>query len=66
MILLGGQQFTCGLDDVPEQLQLEDEIDEKIYNVIPDAMRWSFGGFSVLVSSVFMMAIGVLVLWLVI
>ena len=54
MILLGGQQFTYGLDSaIPGTTDAEDEIDEKIYNVIPDALRWSFGGFSVLDSSVY-------------
>ena len=38
---------------IPGTTDAEDEIDEKIYNVIPDALRWSFGGFSVLDSSVY-------------
>ena len=49
MIMLLGQQFTYGLDAaIPGSNNAEDEIDEVIYNIIPDAFRWEIGGFSLL------------------
>ena len=54
MVLLGGQQFTYGLDAaIPSSVEAEDEIDESIYNIIPDALRWELAGFSVLDSSTY-------------
>ena len=52
MVLLGGQQFTYGLDAaIPSSVEAEDELDETIFNMIPDALRWELAGFSVLDSS---------------
>ena len=49
MIMLFGQQFTYGLDAaIPGSNNAEDDIDETIYNIIPDAFRWEIGGFSLL------------------
>ena len=49
MIMLFGQQFTYGLDAaIPGSNNAEDDIDETIYNIIPDAFRWEVGGFSLL------------------
>ena len=49
MIMLLGQQFTYGLDAaIPGSNNAEDDIDEVIYNLIPDAFRWEIGGFSLL------------------
>ena len=49
MIMLIGQQFTYGLDAaIPGSNDAEDEIDEVLYNLIPDAFRWEVGGFSLL------------------
>ena len=54
MILVGGQQFTYGLDAaIPGSDDGEDDIDENIYNLIPDALRWELAGFSVLDSSAY-------------
>ena len=54
MILVGGQQFTYGLDAaIPGSDEGEDDIDENIYNLIPDALRWELAGFSVLDSSAY-------------
>ena len=54
MILIGGQQFTYGLDAaIPGSDEGEDDIDENIYNLIPDALRWELAGFSVLDSSAY-------------
>ncbi|MAX46508.1 MAG: hypothetical protein CMB24_06950 [Euryarchaeota archaeon] len=51
-VLLGGQQFTYGLDAaIPSSVEAEDELDETIFNIIPDALRWELAGFSVLDSS---------------
>ena len=49
MIMLFGQQFTYGLDAViPSSNNAEDDLDETIYNIIPDVLRWEIGGFSLL------------------
>ena len=54
LVLLGGQQFTYGLDAaIPSSNEAEDELDETIYNIIPDALRWELAGFSVLDSSAY-------------
>ena len=52
IVLLGGQQFTYGLDAaIPSSVESEDELDESIFNMIPDAFRWELAGFSILDSS---------------
>ena len=49
MIMLFGQQFTYGLDAaIPSSNNAEDDLDETIYNLIPDVFRWEIGGFSLL------------------
>jgi len=49
MIMLIGQQATYGLDAaIPGSNNAEDDLDEVIYNIIPDAFRWEIGGFSLL------------------
>ncbi len=54
ILLLGGQQFTYGLDSaIPGTDQSEDGLDEDIYNLIPDALRWELAGFSILDSSAY-------------
>ncbi|MBT7638514.1 MAG: hypothetical protein HN554_06410 [Euryarchaeota archaeon] len=54
MIMLFGQQFTYGLDAaIPGSNNAEDDIDEVIYNIIPDALRWEIGGFSLLDDSTY-------------
>ena len=54
ILLVGGQQFTYGLDSaIPGTDDGEDDIDETIYNLIPDALRWELAGFSVLDSSAY-------------
>ena len=58
MVLLGGQQFTYGLDSAmpgasPQNHYSEADVDEKIFNIIPDALRWELAGFSVLDSSAY-------------
>ena len=54
ILLVGGQQFTYGLDAaIPGTDDGEDDIDETIYNLIPDALRWELAGFSVLDSSAY-------------
>jgi uncharacterized repeat protein (TIGR01451 family) len=54
VVLLGGQQFTYGLDSaIPGSDPSEDDIDENIYNIIPDALRWELAGFSILDSSAY-------------
>ena len=54
MLLLGGQQFTYGLDSaIPGTDRSENELDEDIYNLIPDALRWELAGFSILDSSAY-------------
>ena len=54
VVLLGGQQFTYGLDSaIPGSDPAEDDLDENIYNIIPDALRWELAGFSILDSSAY-------------
>ena len=54
IVLLGGQQFTYGLDSaIPGSDPSEDDLDENIYNIIPDALRWELAGFSILDSSAY-------------
>ena len=54
LVLLGGQQFTYGLDSaIPGSDPSEDDLDENIYNIIPDALRWELAGFSILDSSAY-------------
>ncbi len=54
VVLLGGQQFTYGLDSaIPGSDPSEDDLDENIYNIIPDALRWELAGFSILDSSAY-------------
>ena len=55
IVLLGGQQFTYGLDSaIPgSEREAESQLDEDIYNLIPDALRWELAGFSVLDSSAY-------------
>ncbi len=54
ILLLGGQQFTYGLDSaIPGSDPSENDLDEDIYNLIPDALRWELAGFSVLDSSAY-------------
>ena len=54
ILLVGGQQFTYGLDSaIPGTDDSEDDLDETIYNLIPDALRWELAGFSVLDSSAY-------------
>tara|TARA_Y100000766_G_scaffold2099_1_gene1679 strand:+ start:7769 stop:17344 length:9576 start_codon:yes stop_codon:yes gene_type:complete len=54
MIMLFGQQFTYGLDAaIPGSNNAEDDLDETIYNIIPDAFRWEVGGFSLLDDSTY-------------
>ena len=54
ILLVGGQQFTYGLDSaIPGSDASEDDLDEAIYNIIPDALRWELAGFSILDSSAY-------------
>ena len=54
IVLLGGQQFTYGLDSaIPGSDPSEDDLDEDIFNLIPDALRWELAGFSILDSSAY-------------
>ena len=49
MIMLGGQHMTYGLDaGIPGTSPAEDDIDETLYNVVPDVLRWDVAGFSFL------------------
>ena len=50
LVMLGGQHMTYGLDaGIPGTSPAEDDIDETLYNVIPDILRWDqLAGFSVL------------------
>ncbi|MBT5726634.1 MAG: hypothetical protein HOI75_02285 [Euryarchaeota archaeon] len=49
MIMLFGQQATYGLDAaLPATVTAEDELDETIYNLIPDILRQEIAGFSLL------------------
>ena len=52
MIMLFGQQATYGLDSaIPGTSAQEGEIDEQIYNIVPDILRYNALGFSILDSS---------------
>ena len=54
MIMLFGQQATYGLDSaIPGTSNQEGEIDEQIYNIVPDILRFNALGFSVLDSSTY-------------
>ncbi len=49
MIMLFGQQATYGLDAaIPSTVTAEEELDETIFNIIPDALRFEIAGFSLL------------------
>ena len=49
MIMLFGQQATYGLDAaIPSTVTAEDELDETIFNLIPDILRQEVAGFSIL------------------
>ena len=49
MIMLFGQQATYGLDAaLPATVTAEDDLDETIYNLIPDIFRQEIAGFSLL------------------
>ena len=49
MIMLFGQQATYGLDAaIPSTVTAEDELDETIFNLIPDILRQEIAGFSIL------------------
>ena len=52
MIMIFGQQATYGLDSaIPGTSNQEGEIDERIYNIVPDILRFDGLGFSILDSS---------------
>ena len=54
MIMIFGQQATYGLDSaIPGTANQEGEIDERIYNIVPDILRWDGLGFSILDSSTY-------------
>ena len=54
MIMIFGQQATYGLDSaIPGTSNQESEIDERIYNIVPDILRFDGLGFSVLDSSTY-------------
>ena len=54
MIMIFGQQATYGLDSaIPGTSAQEREIDERIYNIMPDIMRFDGLGFSILDSSAY-------------
>ena len=54
MIMIFGQQATYGLDSaIPGTSNQESEIDEKIYNIMPDILRFDGLGFSILDSSTY-------------
>ena len=49
LIMLSGQQLTYGLDSaIPSNSPAESDLDESIYNTIPDIMRWDGLGVSIL------------------
>jgi len=49
LIMLSGQQLTYGLDSaIPSNSPAEGDLDESIYNTVPDIMRWDGLGVSVL------------------
>jgi len=52
MIMIFGQQATYGLDSaIPGTSNQEAELDERIYNIVPDILRFDGLGFSILDSS---------------
>ena len=54
MVMIFGQQATYGLDSaIPGTSNQEAEIDERIYNIMPDILRWDGLGFSILDSSTY-------------
>ena len=54
MIMIFGQQATYGLDSaIPGTSNQESEIDERIYNIVPDILRFDGLGFSILDSSTY-------------
>ena len=54
MIMIFGQQATYGLDSaIPGTSNQESEIDERIYNIVPDILRFDALGFSILDSSAY-------------
>ena len=54
MIMIFGQQATYGLDSaIPGTSNQEGEIDERIYNIVPDILRFDALGFSILDSSAY-------------
>ena len=54
MIMLFGQQATYGLDAaIPSTVSAEEELDETIFNLIPDALRFEIAGFSLLDDSAY-------------
>ena len=54
MIMIFGQQATYGLDSaIPGTSTQESEIDERIYNIMPDILRFDGLGFSILDSSTY-------------
>lgn len=54
MIMIFSQQATYGLDSaIPGTSNQEAEIDERIYNIVPDILRFDALGFSILDSSTY-------------
>ena len=54
MIMIFGQQATYGLDSaIPGTSNQESEIDERIYNIVPDILRFDGLGFSILDSDAY-------------
>jgi|SaaInlStandDraft_2_1057019.scaffolds.fasta_scaffold01035_5 asparagine N-glycosylation enzyme membrane subunit Stt3 len=51
MVMLLGQHATYGLDAAIPRSMGEQEMDEDIYNIMPDILRWDEFGFSLLDSS---------------
>jgi len=51
MVMLLGQHATYGLDAAIPRSMGEQEMDEDIYNLMPDILRWDEFGFSLLDSS---------------
>jgi asparagine N-glycosylation enzyme membrane subunit Stt3 len=54
MVMIFGQQATYGLDSaIPGTSNQESEIDERIYNIMPDILRFDGLGFSIFDSSTY-------------
>ena len=51
MVMLLGQHATYGIDAAIPRSMGESEMDENIYNLVPDILRWDDFGFSLLDSS---------------